>query len=373
LSDQLPLIIVCDRFEFVHDLVLHLFKNNLQKYIEIYVQKVNPLRTPVVVGALLDVDCEESTIKSLLGSVKGDVSVSQLVEEVEKRNRLKLILPFLENKVSNGSQDPEVHNALAKIYIDSNRNAPAFLKENQFYDSLVIGKYCEKRDPYLAVISYERGHCDLELIEVTNANSMFKNQARYLVKRRDMDLWKHVLDPENVHRRQLIDQVVQTALPENQDPDGVSITVKAFMENDLPNELMELLEKIVLENSIFSDNRNLQNLLILTAIKANTPKVMEYVTKLDNYDVQDIANIAIGAELYEEAFTIFKKYGANTKEEKKKFEEMEKKKLEEGKGKIKQENSQIKNPNETRTKLRNKLGLKGKNFLFFYSITIFNF
>lgn len=40
LSDQLPLIIVCDRFDFVHDLVLYLYRNNLQKYIEIYVQKV---------------------------------------------------------------------------------------------------------------------------------------------------------------------------------------------------------------------------------------------------------------------------------------------------------------------------------------------
>lgn len=41
LSDQLPLIIVCDRFDFVHDLVLYLYRNNLQKYIEIYVQKVS--------------------------------------------------------------------------------------------------------------------------------------------------------------------------------------------------------------------------------------------------------------------------------------------------------------------------------------------
>jgi clathrin heavy chain len=40
LTDQLPLIIVCDRFDYVHDLVLYLFRNNLQKYIEIYVQKV---------------------------------------------------------------------------------------------------------------------------------------------------------------------------------------------------------------------------------------------------------------------------------------------------------------------------------------------
>ena len=42
LTDQLPLIIVCDRFDFVHDLVLYLYRNSLQKYIEIYVQKVPP-------------------------------------------------------------------------------------------------------------------------------------------------------------------------------------------------------------------------------------------------------------------------------------------------------------------------------------------
>lgn len=44
LTDQLPLIIVCDRFDFVHDLVLYLYRNNLQKYIEIYVQKVRGLK-----------------------------------------------------------------------------------------------------------------------------------------------------------------------------------------------------------------------------------------------------------------------------------------------------------------------------------------
>ena len=44
LTDQLPLIIVCDRFDYVHDLVLYLYRNNLQKYIEIYVQKVSLLQ-----------------------------------------------------------------------------------------------------------------------------------------------------------------------------------------------------------------------------------------------------------------------------------------------------------------------------------------
>ena len=87
MTNQLPLIIVCDRFEFVHDLVLYLCRNNLQKYIEIYVQKVNPSRLPVVVGGLLDVVCADDIIKNLVLSVKGTFSTDELVEEVEKRNR----------------------------------------------------------------------------------------------------------------------------------------------------------------------------------------------------------------------------------------------------------------------------------------------
>ncbi|CAF4345449.1 unnamed protein product, partial [Rotaria magnacalcarata] len=62
---------------------------------------------------------------------------------------------------------------------------------------------------------------------------------------------------------------------------------------DLPNNLIELLEKIVIDNSVFSEHRNLQNLLILTAIKADRSRVMDYINRLENYDAPDIANIAI--------------------------------------------------------------------------------
>jgi clathrin heavy chain len=312
LTDQLPLIIVCDRFDFVHDLVLYLYRNSLQKYIEIYVQKVNPSRLPVVVGGLLDVDCSEDIIKNLILVVRGQFSTDELVEEVEKRNRLKLLLPWLESRVHEGCVEPATHNALAKIYIDSNNNAERFLKENQWYDSRVVGRYCEKRDPHLACVAYERGQCDRELIAVCNENSLFKSEARYLVRRRDPELWAEVLQESNPYRRQLIDQVVQTALSETQDPEDISVTVKAFMTADLPNELIELLEKIVLDNSVFSDHRNLQNLLILTAIKADATRVMDYINRLDNYDAPDIANIAINNHLYEEAFAIFKKFDVNT-------------------------------------------------------------
>ena len=76
------------------------------------------------------------------------------------------------------------------------------------------------------------------------------------MRRRNTELWAQVLEESNEFRRPLIDQVVQTALSETQDPEDVSVTVKAFMTADLPKELIELLEKIVLdENSIFRDHR----------------------------------------------------------------------------------------------------------------------
>jgi hypothetical protein len=75
----------------------------------------------------------------------------------------------------------------------------------------------------------------------------------------------------------------------------VSVTVKAFMLHDLQNELIELLEKIVLNNSAFSSNANLQNLLILTAIKADATRVKDYIYRLDNFDGPAVAEKVRGA------------------------------------------------------------------------------
>ena len=56
----------------------------------------------MVVGSLLDVDCSEDIIKNLINVVRGQFSTDELVEEVEKRNRLKLILPWLESRIHDG-------------------------------------------------------------------------------------------------------------------------------------------------------------------------------------------------------------------------------------------------------------------------------
>ncbi|KAI9739542.1 MAG: hypothetical protein M1834_006258 [Cirrosporium novae-zelandiae] len=308
LAEQLPLIIVCDRYNFVHDLVLYLYQNQQFKSIEVYVQRVNPSRTPGVIGGLLDVDCEESIIKNLLSSVNpASIPIDELVSEVESRNRLKILLPFLEATLQSGNQQQAVYNALAKIYIDSNNDPEKFLKENDLYDTLTVGKYCEKRDPNLAFIAYRKGQNDLELINVTNENAMFRAQARYLLERADAEIWAFVLNPNNIHRRSVIDQVIATAVPESTEPDKVSLAVSSFLQADLPSELIELLEKIVLEPSPFSDNPSLQNLLMLTAAKSDKGKVMGYISDLSAFDPDEIAGMCISVGLYEEAFEIYKK------------------------------------------------------------------
>lgn len=74
--------------------------------------------------------------------------------------------------------------------------------------------------------------------------------------------------------------------------------------------MIELLERIVLHNSDFADNRDLQNLLVLTAIRSETSRVMDYINRLDNYDGIKLANMCKEPQhaLFDEALVIFKKF-----------------------------------------------------------------
>jgi len=73
---------VCDRFDFVDELTAYLYSSNLLKYIEVYVQKVSPQKTPMVVGKLLDLECSEEFIRNLINSVGQICPVAELVEQV---------------------------------------------------------------------------------------------------------------------------------------------------------------------------------------------------------------------------------------------------------------------------------------------------
>jgi clathrin heavy chain len=71
------LICVC-RFDMVADLTAYLYSNNMLRYIEGYVQKVSPGKTPLVVGALLDAEAQEEFISNLILSVRSLMPVDQV-------------------------------------------------------------------------------------------------------------------------------------------------------------------------------------------------------------------------------------------------------------------------------------------------------
>lgn len=92
----------------------YLYTNSLQKYIEVYVQKVSPQKTPQVVGKLLDVECNEEFVRSILSAVGQMCPAQELVEQVERRNRLRLLQPWLEARVAQGNTETPVHNAIGQ-------------------------------------------------------------------------------------------------------------------------------------------------------------------------------------------------------------------------------------------------------------------
>jgi clathrin heavy chain len=313
LPDPKPLIVLCDKNGFIAELAKYLMMNNFRSYIELYILRVNSNAAPEFIGNLIDLEAEESYLKQLVLAMRGNCPVAELIQNFERRNKIRILETWLEQRVAEGNSTPEIHNALAKITIDSDKNPAKFLQENRYYDAKVIGKYCEERDPHLAFEAYRRdfGKCDYELIDLSNKNALYRLQAKYLVERQEAELWAHVLAPDNPHRQSIIEQVVSNALPESKSAEEVSTAVKAFSAAELNTELISLLEKIVLHNSEFSTFKPLQNLLIITAIKTDRSRVMDYINRLDNYDGVKIANIARGEDykLYEEAFTIYQKIG----------------------------------------------------------------
>lgn len=57
---------------------------------------------------------------------------------MERRNRLRLLQPWLEAMVSTGNTETATHNAVGKIYVTLNKDPVTFLTNNQFYDPKVI-------------------------------------------------------------------------------------------------------------------------------------------------------------------------------------------------------------------------------------------
>jgi clathrin heavy chain len=311
IPDPIPLIVLCDRFEFVEDLTKYLYKKQKFRELETYAQQFTPRNAGKVIGALIDIEAPNDLIVRLINSVQHTAPIGELIEQTMKRERLKLLEPILLQRQQTGSVDPDTNNGIVLLAVQSNRNPEKVLNENQYYDPKYVGDVLSKRDAHLAFIAYSHGNCDDEVIALTNTHQLYKEQARYCVYRQSDELWARVLSPENEHMKLVVDAVIATALPECDDPDKVSKTVQAFIAAQIPTQLLGLLEKVVMESPQFQNNTSLQNLLIITAIKSDTSRVMTYVTRLNDYTWDQICDRLIQAQLYDEAIAAYKKFNQN--------------------------------------------------------------
>ena len=103
-----------------------------------------------------------------------------------------------------------MHDALARIYVDTNNDPSNFLKVNKYYNSKVVGEHCEHTHPDLAIQAYRRdwGKCDEEMIMLTNRIFMYRVLATYVVEREDAPLWTRVLNQKNQHRQKVVDLLI---------------------------------------------------------------------------------------------------------------------------------------------------------------------
>lgn len=66
----------------------------------------------------------------MLFNIRGNCPIEALIEEFEKRNKIRVLESWLDSRVAEGNQIPSVHNALAKIKIDTNQDPENFLINN---------------------------------------------------------------------------------------------------------------------------------------------------------------------------------------------------------------------------------------------------
>eukprot|EP00662_Eupelagonemidae_sp_cell21_P030311 gene30311-57475_t len=178
-------------------------------------------------------------------------------------------------------------------------------------------------DPRLAVAAYDAGCCDDELLALTSERGMLAEQAAYLVKRGDAGRRAEVVHggpaPCGPHRRHgapcrrhgtvLAHHGAATVWA----PPWGRHRVGPPWGRHRVGPLTAVLEKLVLDDDAgarVGDSRyqqNLQNLLLKTTIRGRREKLMAYISRLSNYDHDEVAEYALKEGLHEEAFAVYRR------------------------------------------------------------------
>ncbi|KAK2196158.1 bifunctional Clathrin [Babesia duncani] len=307
------LMIVCHRLGAIQELTEYLYHNGQEKYIEMYVNSVNPLGVSQVVSTLFDLGAPESIIFGILENLRDPSGMRAMIKVADERHQLCILTDWLKRRIADGYKDPEIHTAYMKILVSSqNPEASELLRTNMHYDRAALGQFCENRDPQLAFLIYSQGDCDNDVVRLCKANGLLRQMAKYALERQSIKLWALIFDENNESRDQQdvarLCEELKTLLTECTSSQ-VSCVLKALMEAGMNIELIGLLEQILLNDTQFASNVNLQNLLLATTLRNDPSRLDEYLLKLDKYDISSLSKLATSLGLHKCCFSLLKARG----------------------------------------------------------------
>ncbi|KAF6147003.1 hypothetical protein GIB67_036722 [Kingdonia uniflora] len=252
--------------------------------------QVNPGNAPLVVGQLLDDECPEDFIKGLILSVRSLLPVEPLVDECEKRNRLRLLTQFLEHLVSEGSQDVHVHNALA-IKADASR-VMDYINRLDNFDGPAVGEVAVEAQLYEEAFAiFKKFNLNVQAVNVLLDNIQSIERAVEFAFRVEEDaVWS---------------QVAKAQLREGL----VSDAIESFIRADDATQFLDVI-RAAGDGNVYHD---LVRYLLMVRQKSKEPKVDSELiyayAKIDRLgDIEEfiltpnVANLQnVGDRLYDEA------------------------------------------------------------------------
>ncbi|KAH3731458.1 clathrin heavy chain 1 [Pelomyxa schiedti] len=203
-------------------------------------------------------------------------------------------ISVLELFVCEGTNNIAILTMLAKLKAET---GDAEYLQSQSYDCMQVGEWCQTRNPEMAMVVYMKGFCDDKVMEVARSNSLYRQLAKYAGSRESPELWEKVLDLASADSS-LKDNIMKSI--NSYTAEEASVLFRSIMTADKPMLLMEVLEE-ALFNTQFQGNRNLANLLLLTATSQAPERVIPYASRIQNADWSEIALICTNKGLEKEA------------------------------------------------------------------------
>lgn len=308
------IIALAFRFQLIEDATRFFYENNCLNLIISMAQECNPLHKngEKILSTLLKLDAPKNFIERLVVILLKSTMINIIFQLCVKFDYIDCLDGVVKMFIEFNTTEKEKHNIIVLYSALLDRDAVKILREDNYYDPKFVGDFLSNRNPYLASLSYFKGMLDQEFINITNKYKFFSIQACYCITRQNQNLWNLALSSSNKNISFLVNAII-SQVEKIKNPDSAFMIVKAFIDAKIQPQLLELLDKLIFHTYLFKNNTYMQNLLINTSIMVDPSRVMSYIYLLNNYIPDQIGDQLIKAKLYDEAITMYNKFGQHQK------------------------------------------------------------